>query len=340
MKKFKIGNHFIGDGHPTFIIGEIGINHGGSKSYCLKLVNLAIKSKVNAIKLQTINADESYVKGTISYNEFKDKQLDEAFIKKIYNKCKSHNIVLFSTPGDFASLNILKKLKMPCYKISSGLANNIPLIQEIASLNKPTIISTGMLFEHEIKDIIKIFKRKKNNKICLLKCTSLYPSPDDTLNLKSITTFKKKFPFPIGYSDHTLDDTAVFSAVSLGANIIEKHITLNKKAPRADHFLSIEPLELKTMVQKIRRIEKTLGSAAIMPVKQEIILRKERHRCLVASKVILKNEKIDHNNIGLKRPLKNMIGLESKYYNKIIGLKVKKNLIKNEPITMKILIKK
>lgn len=335
MNKFKIGNHFIGDGYPTFIIAEIGINHGGSKNYCLKLVNMAIKSKVNAIKLQTINADESYVKGTNSYYEFKDKQLDEAFIKKIYNKCKFHNIILFSTPGDFASLNLLKKLKMPCYKISSGLANNIPLIEEIASLKKPTIISTGMLYEHEIKEIIKIFKRKKNNNICLLKCTSLYPSPDKTINLNSIATLKKKFPYPIGYSDHTLDDFAILSAVSLGANIIEKHITLDKKAPNADHFLSIEPPELKIMVQKIRRIENIMGNAAIIPVKQEIILRKERHRCIVASKLILKNDKINYNNIGLKRPLKNKIGLETKYYNKIIGLKVKKNILKDEPITMK-----
>lgn len=338
MKKIKVGNNFIGDDFPTFLIGEIGINHGGSEKYCLKLVNEAIKSKVNAIKLQTINAEESYVKNTKSFNEFKNKSLDIKFIKKLITICKKKNIILFSTPGDLSSLNLLESINMEMYKISSGLANNFPLIEAVAKLKKPVIISTGMLYQKEIKEIITIFKKYKNDKICLLKCTSIYPSPDDKVNLNAISTFKKIFPYPIGYSDHTLDDTAVLSAVSMGANIIEKHITLDKKQKNADHFLSLEPSELKNMVIKIRKVEKLKGTSKIIPTNDEIKLRSQRHRCLVASRNIRRNSKLDNDDISFKRPFKNKIGIPTKYFRKVIGKRVKKNLKTDDPINWDILI--
>lgn len=337
MKTIKVGNNFIGDNFPTFIIAEIGINHGGSENYCLKLVNEAIKSKVNAIKLQTINAGESYVKNTKSFNEFKNKNLDIKFIKKLITFCKKKNIILFSTPGDLSSLKLLESINMEMYKISSGLANNVPLIESVAKLRKPVIISTGMLYKKEIKEIINIFKKFKNDKIALLKCTSLYPSPDDKVNLNAISTFKKTFPYPIGYSDHTLDDTAALSAVSIGANIIEKHITLDKKQKNADHFLSLEPIELKNMIVKIRRIEKLKGISKIIPTNDEIKLRSQRHRCIVASCNIRKNSKLDKDNISFKRPLKNKIGIPTKYFRKVTGKRVKKNLKTDDPINWDIL---
>ena len=332
MKEIKILNQYIGDRNPTFIIGEIGINHGGSEEYCLKLAKEAIKAKVNAIKLQTINAHESYVKSTKSFREFKNTNLDIKFIKYLKDYCEKRNVILFSTPGDISSLKLLESIDMKMYKISSGLANNYPLIKEIAKLKKPTIISTGMLFNTEIKEVIKIFKKYRNQKLCILKCTSLYPSPDNTINLSSIITLKKNFPYPIGYSDHTLDDIAVLSAVSIGANVIEKHITLNKRKKNADHFLSIEPNELKNMISKIRRIENFKGSHKIQPTKEEILLRSQRHRCLVANRKILINSKINLEDIGFKRPHYNKIGLPTKYLDKIIGQKVNKTINKDDPI--------
>ena len=286
----------------VFIIAEIGINHGGKLKNCVKLIKSAAMAGADAAKLQITDPDTSYEKGTRSYNEFKNKTFSLKKLQYLKKISKKYRILFFATPGDFNSLKTVKKLNLKIIKISSGLLTNLPLIKEAAKLKKPMILSTGMAYKNEIKQALGIAKKfiKKNN-LALLKCTSIYPASYKNLNLKSIKTFKRDFGVPIGYSDHSLGYEATLTAVGLGANVIEKHFTLNKKAKGADHHISLEPKEFKKMVEMIRNIELSLGSEIIKPVKDEIKQRKKFHRYLVASQNLKKGLIIKREHINTQR---------------------------------------
>jgi sialic acid synthase SpsE len=313
----------------TFIIAELGINHDGSFDKCIKLIREAKKSGANSAKVQIIDPNSSYQKKTKSYKEFLNKILtiEELFkIKKFADEIK---IDFFATIGDLASLELVKKLFIKKIKISSGLITNIPLIEEISKNKLELIISTGMAFKKEIMEAINVAsKYLPKNKISLLKCTSLYPAPDYLLNLTQILLMKKKFSIKIGYSDHSLDDLPVIAAVSLGAEIIEKHFTLNNKLLDADHKISYEPYQFKKMVDSIRRVEDSMGNSKIIyPSHEEIKLRKLRHRYLVTINQIKKNDIFTYKNLGFKRLYKeSKKAIKAKFYKSFIGKKSKVNI--------------
>lgn len=322
----------------VLVIAEIGINHLGDEKYCKKLIIEAIKSGADCVKLQIINPEESYEKGTKSYSLFKKYRLNFESLKRINNFCKRKNILLFATPGDMHSLNIIKKLKFPIIKISSGLNTNKYLINQSLKLNLPMIISLGMTNESEIKKIYKFVKKKTTN-FALLKCTSIYPSGDNELNLNSIKKLKKIFNCTIGYSDHTLDDLAILVAISNGASIIEKHFTTNKKLKIADHKISMEPKEFKLMVKKIRRIEKILGEEKKFLSRKEKINKKKFQRILFSSKNITKNEILKIDKINFKRPVKrSKYDLTADKYESYLGKKLVKKIKKDKKIKSNFLI--
>ena len=332
-KYFKIGNKYVGEEKKVFIIAEIGVNHEGNFKKCINLFKQAKISGADAVKLQTINPDYNYVKGTKSYKEFKDtdfSNLQYSKLKKIANKL---NLVFFSTPGSLHEVDRIVKIGAQAIKISSGLLTNLPLIKYASKKNLPLIISTGMAYKNEIKDALN--STGSNKRVAILKCTSLYPAPDHSLNISSINKLKKLFNTVVGFSDHTLDDLSCISAVAAGAKIIEKHFTLNKNKLGKDHKISLEPKEFKIMVDKIRRIEKMLGHKKIEPNRKEIKFRKTFHRCLVAGKVILKNERFNSSNVMLKRPKSGQLGLGPKFYEKFIGRINKKKIHKDQLLQIK-----
>lgn len=330
---FKIENHLIG-GNKVFIIAEIGINHQGSTNNCKKLIDNAKKIGADAVKLQICNPEYSYNSNTSSYKIFKKNILNFEQLKTLKKYAKKRKITLFATPGDFQSLDIVKKLNFPAIKISSGLITNEPLISEIVKLKKPVIFSTGMAYISEITKALSILK-KKNIQIAILKCTSLYPCPPKFINLKSIESLKKKFPkIPIGYSDHTNGIDSCIAAVALGAKIIEKHITLKKNIKVPDQKVSCDPDEFKILVRKIRYIEKILGKENAFPTFPEIKKRKLYHRSIIAVKNISKDEIFNKTNIALKRSVDKKKSINSKYFFKILGKKSKKNILCNSKITI------
>jgi len=332
-KKFKISDLINGNFFKTFIIAEIGINHDGKISKCKKLILEAQKAGADAVKLQTINPDESYFKNTLSYKAFKNRDfnVDQLIYLKKYAEKK--NLIIFSTPGDIPSLKKIHKAGFKLVKISSGLCTNLPLIEEVAKKKLPIILSTGMTYINEIKRAYSSAKKFRNKCVGILKCTSLYPAKDTQINLNSIVSFKKIFNLPIGLSDHTLDDLSVCAGVANGAQIIEKHITLNKKDKGADHKISLNPVEFKIMVDKIRRIEKILGSSKIFPVKEEINKRKKNQRYIFSQKKINLGQKINLNNIVFKRSnINKNKALKAEMFNKFKKIKIKKNIKKDEII--------
>jgi sialic acid synthase SpsE len=331
---FKIGNKMVGEGHPVFVIAEVGINHHGDAQLCAEMITAAAAAGADAVKLQTIDPGESYVANTESYLEFKDKTLTDSMMQELMCHALEKNIILFSTPGDIPSLNRIIRLGMPAVKISSGLMTNTPLIARAAACGLPLIISTGLAYEAEIADAIKVALTHGASGVAVLKCTALYPAPDETLNLSAILTFTRRFTVPIGYSDHTLDGLACIAAVASGATIIEKHFTLDKNRKGADHRISAEPHEFAEMVSVIRRLEKMRGNGEIAPVEAEVAVRDQRHRCLVARVDIAVGEPFTKDNVALKRSTSGQLGLTPAYYEQIMGKLASRPIRIDQPISI------
>lgn len=332
---FKIGKYLISRDNPRcFIIAEIGINHMGSFSLCKKMILSASKSGADAVKLQNIEADESYVKGTESYKIFKNKSFSIKQLLELKKLALKKKIEFFSTPGDLTSLAKLKKIGVSAIKISSGLLSNTPLISEAAKLKKPIIFSTGMATIDDIKKAIYIAKKNGCKKFAILKCTSIYPAKSQTLNLQGMVTLKNMFKVPIGYSDHYLGDLACISSIGYKASIIEKHFTTNNKIKGADNKISSEPKDFSLMVKKIREIEMMRGNGKIYPRSSETIEKKKRYRFIVTKRDIYKNEKISLDTIAFKRIIK--VKKEYKpahYFWNIKGKRFSRNLKKNTPLS-------
>ena len=329
-KFFKIGNNYIGEGKKVFIIAEIGVNHEGNFKKCVSLFEHAKFSGADAVKLQTVDIEKNYAKGTDSYNEFKNTDFTNEEFYKLSLIAKKLGLSFFTTPGDFESVDKCKKYGSQAIKISSGLITHLPLIEYASKKQLPIIISTGMAYQREIKNAFA--STKNNSSVALLKCTSLYPAPDNTLNIRGILNLKKKYKVPVGFSDHTLDDLSAYIAILSGASILEKHFTFNKKRKGKDHEISMEPKEFKNMCVNIRRIENILGKNLIGPSQYEKKLRPLRHRTLIANRYIEKDEIFNLENVGFKRTMQNKKGLSPIYFRTIAGKKNKKKLKPNQPI--------
>ena len=333
---FKIGKKYIGENKKVFIIAEIGINHSGNYKKCKKMIIAAAKAGADAVKIQTIDVDESYMKNTQSYKEFKNKNFSNKELIQLKRYSSSLGVIFFSTPGDIKSLIRLIKIKVQAIKISSGLATNLPLIGETIKKKIPIIISTGFSTIKDLKDLNNFIKKSKYKKIAILKCTSQYPAHPNNLDLYTINFLKIFFNLPIGYSDHTTDDLAPVVAVANGAKIIEKHFTLNKLQKGADHKISLEPKEFKNMVNKIRVTEEMLGEK-VFRINDEVKKKRNMYlRYLTAKKDIKKGDILSLNNIGFFRHNKSKPGLEPKYFfslkNKTSRINIKKNQIINKKI--------
>jgi N,N'-diacetyllegionaminate synthase len=317
----------------VFTIAEVGINHNGNVDLCAKMIEAAAMAGADSVKLQTINAEVSYVKGTASYSEFINKNLAESDLRNLMNLADKLGIILFSTPGDFESLELMVRLNMPAIKISSGLMTNYPLVARSAKTGIPLIISTGLALQDDIDKVVEVATLNHVSSMALLKCTALYPAPDDTINLNAIQAMKDRYHLSIGYSDHTLDDLACIASVVAGATVIEKHFTLDKTMKGADHSISIEPSEFKVMVEKIKRVKVMMGTDSIRATDAELEVRDQRYRCLIAKIDINEGDIFTEANVGLMRPLPGKVGLPAFEYDKILGKKAIEFIAKSNPIT-------
>ena len=332
----KIGNLIINDKSNTFIIAEIGINHNGSVKTCKKMILEAVKAGADAVKIQLINHNQSYQKGTKSYSEFKNKSFTFDELKLIKNYAKKLKTIFFATPGDIGSFYTLVKLGIPLVKISSGLMNNYPLIKLCREKKLPVIVSTGLALDKDLKELKFFLKKYKFKNFSILKCTSEYPAKVEDLNLNKIHEIKKLFKCTVGYSDHFLDYSACVASVFFGAKIIEKHFTLNKKIKGADHHISLQPEEFKKMVFDIRNIEKMLISYESNTLLKKIKINKTKFlRKIVALKNIKKGETFNLKNIGFLRLKSNQDSLEPKYFFSIENRQSCFNLKKGTVITKK-----
>lgn len=327
--KIKISNKWIGDNYPAFVIAEAGINHNGDLKTAKKLITEAKRSNADCIKFQTFQATDLASKKSKFFNLFKKLEFSEDEFTELSNYAKSKKIIFLSTPFSFQAVDLLAKLKVPAFKIASGDLTDLPLIKYAASKNKPMIISTGMANMTEVNEAIKTIKSAKNNKIVVMHSVSGYPTPPDQVNLNVIKSMNKKTPYPIGYSDNGSDNLVPVIAVALGAKVIEKHFTLNKKMRGPDHAMSCDPKELKEFIMNIRLVEKMLGTDEKSCQPSEMTNKTMARRSIIAQNDIPKNTIIDKSMIGIKRPA---TGIPPKFFYKIIGKKTKHKIKAETPL--------
>lgn len=315
----SIAGHIVGPGAPTFIIAEIGINHGGDEDVCASMIEAAAGAGADAAKLQTVVAEESYRPDTDSYREFSGTALTREALARLMGLAAQRGIILFSSPGDFPSLDLMTDIGMKAVKISSGLMTNLPLVRRAAATGLPLIVSTGMAGLDEVIEAVTAAREAGCADLAVLHCTSLYPAPAESLNLRAIRTLAEATEAPAGYSDHHEGSAACLAAVAAGASLIEKHFTLDRSAPGADHALSMEPDDLAALVRDIRAVEAMLGNSEKAPVAEEIPLRDGRHRYLVARRDIAEGAVIGPDDVALMRVPAGAGRLDARRYDEVIG---------------------
>ena len=342
-KQFNIKDRIISKVSPVFIIAEAGVNHNGNIKKAFKLIDIAKKAGADAIKFQTFNTEFSTVKNLkkakYQKNDIKDKETQFDMLKKleldynshlkIKNYCRKKKIIFFSTPSDTKSVDILEKINVPCYKISSVDLNNCELLKRVCKTKKPVIISTGMSNIEDILETSKFIKKFNNKKIIFLHCVSAYPSNILHLNLNSINFLKKKLNAMVGFSDHSTGYEASILAVASGARVIEKHFTINKNLKGPDHKISMNYVELKKMIEKIRKTEKIMGKYSKEIHKSEMNTLEVTKKVFTAKKDIKAGKYLSLNMLNFKSGGKGFSFKEIKLY---LGKKIKKHIKKNTVI--------
>lgn len=305
----------------TYIIAEAGVNHNGDLLMARELIERAARCGADAVKFQSFDAKDivtssgekaKYQKendGTGSQrNMLKNLQMNEGQHTNLMEHCVKNKIQFLSTPFGIPQLNLLLELDIKALKIASGEITNLPLLEEIARASSrkklPIFLSTGMCSLGDVEAGLQIFLNEgiERSQITLMHCLSSYPAPANEVNLKAIKTLSKSFKCPVGYSDHTKGITAPIAAVSLGAKVIEKHITLDNDLPGPDHKASLEPDEFKFMVDAIRETEELLGSGIKELQDSERNTRSIARRSIRAARLIKKGEVLDERNLTCKRP--------------------------------------
>ena len=317
----------------TFIIAEAGPNHNGDFETALRLVDAAKRAGVDCVKFQTFVSEELISKTTgadeSQYEMLKKLELSFDQFRELKKYCDETGIMFLSTPFDIPSVHFLQELDIAFWKIPSGEITNFPYLVEIAKTHKDVVMSTGMSEMEEIAAAIKVLRENGAGRISLLHCNTEYPTPFEDVNLRAMDTLRDAFGVPVGYSDHSLGISVPIAAAARGAQIIEKHFTLDKNMVGPDHKASLEPQELCDMVSAIRNIEKALGSAEKKPSASEKKNMAVARKSIVARTAIRAGEILTEQNLAVKRPGS---GISPMRWNEIVGTIARKDYIEDELI--------
>jgi pseudaminic acid synthase len=330
MKEILIEGRKVGPNHKPFIIAEMSGNHNQSLERALEIVEAAAKSGADALKIQTYTADtmtlnienpefkiddeNSLWNGKNLYQLYQQAYTPWEWHKPIFDRARELGMIPFSTPFDETAVDFLEELDVPMYKIASFENNDIPLIKKVASTGKPMIISTGMATVAELDETVHAAREAGCEDLILLKCTSTYPATPENTNISTIPHMRELFNVQVGLSDHTMGTGVAVASVALGATVIEKHFTLSRADGGVDSAFSLEPEELKTLVNESTRAWQSIGEIKYGPTEKEINSLKFR-RSIYITKEIEPGEKFTKENIRVVRP---GFGLEPKYYELLL----------------------
>jgi N,N'-diacetyllegionaminate synthase len=332
----------------TFIIAEAGVNHNGSPDLAKQLVDAAARAGADAVKFQTFNARRlasiqapkaQYQLQTTDARESQVEMLARLELtyeshRKLQEYCRRQDIAFLSSPFDEVSADFLENLGVELFKIPSGEITNIPFLSHIARKGLPLILSTGMATLTEVETAVRTFEKEENRDIVLLHCVSNYPARPSDVNLRAMITMNETFHVPVGYSDHTERIEVAIAAVALGATVIEKHFTLDRNLPGPDHRASLEPDELKTLVQSIRTVEISLGTGKKEPAPGEAETAKAARKSLVAAQDIPAGTILTEDHVAIKRP---GTGLPPSLYPFVVGRRSKDSIQEGTLISLEML---
>jgi pseudaminic acid synthase len=344
---FKINGCAIGHNHPPYIIAELSANHNGSLDRALQTIDAAHQAGANAIKLQTYTADtmtidcdreDFMIKGGLwdglkLYDLYRWAETPYEWHKVIFAYARKLGITVFSTPFDESAVDLLEKLDTPAYKIASFENNDLPLIRCVANTGKPIIMSTGMASESEIAEAVDAARSAGCSSLVLLHCISSYPAPIDQANIRQLAELESNFDVIVGLSDHTLGTTASVAAVALGACVIEKHFTLSRADKGPDSEFSIEPDELQQLCEETYDAWRALGVVGYVRQPSETSSRVFR-RSIYFVRDLPGGSIVGPEDIRRIRP---GMGLAPKYYDELLGKKLKVAVRRGTPASWDLL---
>jgi len=327
----------------VFIIAEAGVNHNGSLELALRLVDAAKAGGADAVKFQTFQADllatrsahnAPYQERTTAdvesqFEMLQRLQLDAAAHRHLIDHCRQVGIQFLSSPFDAQSADLLATMDLPLYKVPSGEITNLPFLEHLARKGRPLILSTGMSTLGEVEEAVHVLQDAGATQLTLLHCVTEYPAPYAEVNLRAMQTLKLAFGLPVGYSDHTLGIEIAVAAVALGAEVIEKHFTLDRSLPGPDHSASLEPDELREMVAAIRHVEAALGTGIKTPAPCELPNLPVARKSVVAARSLPTGHLLVTGDLDIKRPGN---GLAPKLLPTLIGRTLRTGVAKDELI--------
>ena len=350
MKAFTIGGTQVGPGNPPFVIAEMSGNHNQSLDRALEIVDAAAAAGAHALKIQTYTADtmtididvgeffisdpSSLWQGASLYKLYQQAYTPWEWHKPIFDRCRKHGMIGFSTPFDESAVDFLEELEVPCYKVASFENTDVPLIRRMARTGKPMIMSTGMATVAELDESVRAARAAGCEDLVLLKCTSTYPATPENTNLSTIPHMRTLFGCQVGLSDHTMGVGVAIASVALGATVIEKHFTLRRADGGVDSSFSMEPEEMRTIVEETRRAWMALGEVSYGPTAAEKISTTYR-RSLYVVKDLKAGEILSEDNMRAIRP---GLGLPPKYYETFLGARIGKDAKRGTPITWALLV--
>ncbi len=340
----KLNGHMVGDGHKAYIIAEAGLNHNGSIEMAKQLVDEAHKAGADAVKFQTFEAKSrvsrkvkavKYAETITGLEETIFDMFDRLSMthdqqREIFSYARSKGMEVFSTPFDEQSVDFLESIGCSAYKIASMDLVNLPLIKYVARTAKPMIISCGMSTLGQVEEAVEAVAGEGNPNLMLLHCNSSYPAAPHEMNLKVMDTFKKAFRVPVGLSDHTFGLSVSHTALAIGANIIERHFTLDRTLEGPDHILSSEPAEMAELVRLAREIPMTLGDGIKRIAPSEYATINVQRKCLYAARVINKGAVLTRDMLSIKGPGG---GILPKYLDIVLGRQAQRDIDEDHPIT-------
>lgn len=344
-----LGNKKIGKDYPPFVVAEMSGNHNQSLERALQLVDAAADAGVDALKIQTYTADtmtinlrereffiddpKSLWRGESLYELYEKAHTPWEWHQPIFARCQERGLLFFSAPFDLTAVDFLESLNVPLYKVASFENVDLPLIRKIAQTRKPMIISTGMATLSEISEAVQAARSVGEAGLILLKCTSAYPADPNSSHLSTISHMREAFQCLVGLSDHTEGIGAAIASVAYGAVVIEKHFTLSRKDGGIDSAFSLEPDEMKQLVQETKRAWRAMGKVFYGPTEAEISSLRFR-RSLYIVKDIKKGERLTKDNL---RPIRPGFGLPPKYYEELLGKKINNDVNRGTPMSWRLL---
>lgn len=342
--RVKVGNKYVGEGEPVFFIAEIGNNHNGDYYLAKRSIEEAAKSGADAVKLQKRFINETFAKELIEKPQTKDQifgktygeyrqalELNQEEFTKLKDLSDRLGVIFFATPFDKKSADFLEEIGVPVYKIASFDVTNLPLLEHVAKKGKPMFLSTGMCTIEELDDAVETIL-KHNDQLIIKHCVSVYPTPDEKSNLRTIPFLRERYaPLPIGFSGHERDTLPTLAAITLGAKSVERHFTLDCSLPGPDHAtVSIEPELFNSMVQDTRRIEKCMGEPLKKITEEELKTREKHGKSIVSAKPIPAGTVITADMLTCKSP---GYGLKPAMLDSLIGKKTKIDIPHDSVIT-------